>query len=112
MTMDGVGGGTQDISWQRYNGVRRSKFYADGEEFSSDRDLRGHDRDRGSVGRRYQGVKDRRENLWTEITKDLVIKEAIEKMGYDFEETDYFYYIIAYLRYVCFPFPSNMPCPF
>src|ERR1700760_1541931 len=24
--MDGIGGSTQDITWQRYNGVRRSKF--------------------------------------------------------------------------------------
>lgn len=24
--MDGVGGGSQEITWQRYNGVRRSKF--------------------------------------------------------------------------------------
>lgn len=105
VTMDGVGGGSQDISWQRYNGVRRSKFVADGEEYTSDRDL--HDSQKGRVGRRYHGVKDRRENLWTEITKDLVIKEAIEKMGYDYEETDYFYYVIAYLRYVCPPFSSR-----
>ena len=28
--MDGVGGGSQEISWQRYNGVRRSKFMPDG----------------------------------------------------------------------------------
>jgi hypothetical protein len=38
--------------------------------------------------------------LWTEVTKDLVVKEAIHEMGYEFEETDDFYYIIAYLRYV------------
>ncbi|KAK2756565.1 hypothetical protein FQN54_005458 [Arachnomyces sp. PD_36] len=99
VTMDGVGGGTQDISWQRYNGVRRSKFIADGEEYSDRGVARNHDRDHGRVGRRYEGVKDPRDNLWTEITKDLIVKEAIEKMGYDFEETDYFYYIIAYLRY-------------
>ena len=29
-----------------------------------------------------------------------VIKEAIEESGYDFEETDQFYYVMEYLRYV------------
>lgn len=97
--MEGVGGGSQEVTWQRYNGVRRSKFMADGDEFGSD--FGG-----GQLvpsGPRYQGVKDKKENMWTEITKDLVVKEAIEEMGYDFEETDYFYYIIAYLRYVSLP---------
>ena len=40
--------------------------------------------------------------MWTELTKDLVIKEAIDEMGYDYEETDNFFYVIEYLRYVCF----------
>jgi len=30
-----------------------------------------------------------------------VSREAIEQLGYDFEETEFFYYIIQYLRYVC-----------
>jgi len=37
--------------------------------------------------------------MWTEITKDLVIREAIEEMGYEYEETEFFYYIMTYLRY-------------
>lgn len=35
--------------------------------------------------------------LWTEITKDLVAREAIEEMGYQYEETDFFYYVFEYL---------------
>ncbi|KAL2852184.1 hypothetical protein BJX68DRAFT_61133 [Aspergillus pseudodeflectus] len=53
---------------------------------------------RGKVARRYVGVKDRKERLWTEITKDLVVKEAIERAGYEYEEMDSFYYIFANLH--------------
>lgn len=42
----------------------------------------------------------RARELWTEITKDLVKKEAIETMGYQYEETDEFFYVMDYLRYV------------
>ena len=35
--------------------------------------------------------------LWTEITKDLITADAIRDMGYQFEETDHFYYIFEYL---------------
>lgn len=129
--MDGVGGGSEEITWQKYNGVRRSKFIPERErerveikerqaeperttgleiEISSKR------RDRGTTyEREYERIEessDRRvgiprpplkprvgEGLWTEITKDLVVREAIERSGYDFEETEYFYYILTYLRY-------------
>ncbi|EDP51644.1 hypothetical protein KXX16_009381 [Aspergillus fumigatus] len=53
----------------------------------------------GRIGRRYIGVKDQRDRLWTEITKDLVVREAIERAGYEYEETDSFYYIFSYLGY-------------
>ncbi|KAL2822198.1 hypothetical protein BDW59DRAFT_107301 [Aspergillus cavernicola] len=56
------------------------------------------DTPRGKVGRRYIGVKDRRDRLWTEITKDLVVREAIERAGYEYEETDGFYYIFSNLH--------------
>jgi ankyrin repeat protein len=49
---------------------------------------------------RYESRKKEGDGLWTEITKDLVVKEAIEELGYDFEETDNFFYIMNYLRYV------------
>ncbi|KAG9388937.1 DoH domain containing protein [Pyrenophora tritici-repentis] len=37
--------------------------------------------------------------MWTEITKDLVIREAIDSMGYACEETDDFFYVMEYLQY-------------
>ncbi|KAA8647094.1 uncharacterized protein ATNIH1004_005777 [Aspergillus tanneri] len=73
----------------------RSKFTMSDERLS-DGDA---DYDRGKIGRRYVGVKDRRERLWTEITKDLVVKEAIERMGFECEETVSSYYIFSYLQY-------------
>jgi len=44
-------------------------------------------------------VKPRKKDMWTEVTKDLVIREAIEEVGYPYEETDDFYYIMEYLQY-------------
>jgi len=38
--------------------------------------------------------------MWTELAKDLVIKEAIIEMDYRYEETDNFFYVIEYLQYV------------
>ncbi|KAJ6110515.1 hypothetical protein N7486_002750 [Penicillium sp. IBT 16267x] len=42
--------------------------------------------------------KERRDERWTEITKDLVVRDAIEQLGYEFEETRMFYYIFSYLE--------------
>ena len=101
--MDGAGGGAQEITWQRYNGVRRSKFMPDGsdEGYGSEVARAGPaPAAGGEIGRRYAGAKDPREGMWTEITKDLVVKEAITEAGYEFEETDDFFYIMAYLKYV------------
>jgi predicted DNA-binding protein len=38
--------------------------------------------------------------MWTEVTKDLVIREAIDHMGYSCEETEDFFYVMEYLKYV------------
>ncbi|MCJ1258794.1 hypothetical protein MMC24_006627 [Lignoscripta atroalba] len=93
--MEGIGGANQEVTWQRYNGVRRSKFNADEDIYSGEiEEPRGLDR-----GRRFVGVKPKTETMWTEITKDLVVKEAIDGMGYDYEETEFFYYVMEYLRY-------------
>ncbi|KPM38171.1 hypothetical protein AK830_g8420 [Neonectria ditissima] len=43
--------------------------------------------------------QEKRKQMWTEITKDLVTREAIEELGYDFEETDQFFYVMEYLGY-------------
>ncbi|EON65735.1 hypothetical protein W97_04974 [Coniosporium apollinis CBS 100218] len=89
--MDGAGGGSQEITWQRYNGVRRSKFIAEDEVYDS------------GFGATPSGpparARPRASDMWTEITKDLVIKDAIEEMGFDYEETEYFFYVMEYLRY-------------
>ena len=94
--MEGIGGASQEVTWQRYNGVRRSKFIADEEIYNGEaEEPRGLDR-----GRRFVAQKPKTETMWTEITKDLVVKDAIEGMGYDYEETEFFYYVMEYLRYV------------
>ena len=77
--MDGVGGASAEVTWQKYCGVRRSRFIPD--------------RDRKTD-------VEKRAEMWTEITKDLVIREAIEEMGYEYEETEWFFYISTYMRYV------------
>jgi hypothetical protein len=46
-------------------------------------------------------------DVWTEISKDFIVREAIEELGYDYEENDYFYYILVYLRSVCISHPSG-----
>jgi hypothetical protein len=111
--MDGVGGGSPEVTWQRYNSVRRSNFHADGNEYGGDWEVGPPRVDGGEIGRRYEGVKEPQDRLWTEITKDLVSREAIEKTGYEFEETEYSYYIFVYMNYVSFRglFPSILCLP-
>lgn len=58
---------------------------------ASDKEL-----DRKRIG--AQVVKERRDERWTEIAKDLVVREAIERLGYEFEETRTFYYVFSYLE--------------
>lgn len=122
--MEGVGGAKEEVTWQRYNGVRRSKFIPDGAgevEVFSERE-RERDREREKErevvetrelvvdtrdrGRRFVAEKSKEDVMWTEITKDLVIREAIEAVGFDFEETEFFFYVMEYLRYVSLPFVS------
>ena len=146
--MDGVGGGGAEVTWQRYNGVRRSKFLPESDGgaalsspsasepalplsdrerdrlsvqiYDSDRD---RSRDRGRE-REVEEIHDRRisiressrpaakrkeKEMWTEITKDLVCREAIEKHGYNYEETDDFFYVMEYLRYVSWKLLSPLP---
>lgn len=59
----------------------------------------------GHGGRRFEAQEDRRDRLWTEITKDLVSEEAIKEKGYEFEETETAYFVMEHLRYVCPPPP-------
>ncbi|KAL1998230.1 hypothetical protein VTN02DRAFT_6572 [Thermoascus thermophilus] len=97
VTFDLIGGPSQEICWQRHKGGRRSSFVTEGDDSSSSDN--GNNRELGRIGRRYIGVKEKRDKLWTEITKDLVVREAIERAGLEYEETEHFYYIFEYLRY-------------
>ncbi|KAL7620946.1 hypothetical protein AAE478_008257 [Parahypoxylon ruwenzoriense] len=130
--MEGMGGGAAEVTWQRYNGVRRSKFIPEREETPTSavsEPVRGREpsreRERLSVqiydkreksrdrDVEVEEIQDRRisirnddripprkrSEMWTEITKDLVLREAIERLGYEYEETDWFFYIMQYLRY-------------
>jgi hypothetical protein len=56
----------------------------------------------GRGGRRYRGIPNKRDRLWTEITKDLVVREAIERVGLEYDESEDFYYVFEKLRYVRF----------
>jgi len=58
-----------------------------------------------------QVSKDQRDERWTEITKDLVVREAIERLGYEYEETRTFYYIFSYLEPVSQVNPSLLAIP-
>ncbi|RLL98133.1 hypothetical protein CFD26_106742 [Aspergillus turcosus] len=91
----GNGSAEQEMRRERRVSTKRSRSMNNRERLSDEN----IDRKRGQIGRRYIGVKDKRDRLWTEITKDLVVKEAIERAGYEYEETDSFYYIFSYLRY-------------
>lgn len=110
--MEGIGGASQEITWQRYNGVRRSRFSTEEDSFVGAHAMIVGDEhmkksktiDTRDRGRRF--VAEKEDVMWTEITKDLVIKEAIEEMGLDYEETEFFFYVMVYLRYVC---PSFLP---
>lgn len=114
--MEGIGGAKEEVTWQRYNGVRRSKFIAeeDGRGYSGGGELVRQEEvviDNRDQGRRFVAQKDRKDAMWTEITKDLVSKEAIDETGYDYEETEFFFYVMVYLRYVSLLSPHINPPP-
>jgi len=44
--------------------------------------------------------KDGSQGRWTEVAKDLVIRDAIENMGYEYQENEKFFYVMEYLRFV------------
>ncbi|KAK3899364.1 hypothetical protein C8A05DRAFT_18186, partial [Staphylotrichum tortipilum] len=134
--MDGAGGASAEVTWQKYSGVRRTRFIPEREEKGSavssttsvtdlrpapaererrlsvqivDKGGRGVSRERGleieKVTDRRLSIRastpppTRRSETWTEITKDLVCREAIEELNYEFEETEFFYYVVEYLSH-------------
>ena len=105
----------EDIVFERETGGRRALDGVRRSERHEDEEVRElaiiDTRDKG---RRFEAQKSKKDRMWTEITKDLVSEEAIKEVGYEFEETDEFYYVMEYLRYVssCLllppsPFPSS-----
>ncbi|KAJ5146329.1 uncharacterized protein N7515_000893 [Penicillium bovifimosum] len=51
----------------------------------------------GRIAQQVTETKETRNDRWTEIAKKLVVREAIEQMDYEYEETKGFYYIFSYL---------------
>lgn len=118
--MDGVGGGATETNWSKYSGVRRTQFIPERDEapvsvprepsprpsrpresvtWDREREIQidiERNRDRKIPQAPPQATKD----MWTEISKDLVTREAIEQMGYDYEDSPMFYYVMNYLQYV------------
>lgn len=124
--MEGIGGASTDTKWSKYSGVRRTQFIPERDEIitvpkqpspppAPKRErlsVSVYDREREID---IEKITDRRvtrsphqpsrpppKEMWTEITKDLVCREAIEQMGYSWEETEHFFYVMEYLRYVSF----------
>ena len=86
------------------DGVRRSERVEEEES----RELTVIDTRSAEIGRRFEAEKSKKDRMWTEITKDLVSMEAIKERGYEFEETEKYYYVMEYLRYVCLQFPLTL----
>lgn len=43
----------------------------------------------------------KRKPIFTEVSKDLIVRKAIERAGYEYEEKSDFYRIFEFLRHVC-----------
>lgn len=91
----------EDIVFERETGGRRALDGVRRSERREEEEVRElaiiDTRDKG---RRFEAEKSKKDRMWTEITKDLVSEEAIKEVGYEFEDTDEFYYVMEYLRYV------------
>lgn len=104
--MDGAGGASAEVSWKKYSGVRRTRFIPDRDDDVVDDSPR---KSRDSLSVRIVDTKksDRRVSVrpppvptletWTEITMDLVNREALKRMGYPFEQRPPFFYVMQYL---------------
>ncbi len=107
-----------DIIFERERGGRRElEGVHRGNDRYSEEDysgalIRSSERDREMVGPpvRYEARQERKDRLWTEITKDLVSEEAIREKGYEFEEAETSWFVMEHLRYVCV-FPVLFPLP-
>ena len=89
---------------RHFDGVRRSERVEEEES----RELTVVDTRSAEIGRRFEAEKSKKDRMWTEITKDLVSLEAIKERGYEYEETEKYYYVMEYLRYVRLQFPLTL----
>ena len=90
------------------DGVRRSEHVEEEES----RELTVVDTRTAEIGRRFEAEKSKKDRMWTEITKDLVSLEAIKERGYEYEETEKYYYVMEYLRYVSLQLPLTLAFAF
>lgn len=67
------------------------------------------DTGRGKRGNTSVSKSVSKDERWTEITKELVVREAIERMGYEHEEMRHSYYIFSYLEPVRFHHLTVLP---
>lgn len=100
----------EDIVFERETGGRRALDGVRRSERREEEEIRDlaiiDNRDKG---RRFEAQKSKKDRMWTEITRDLISEEAIKEVGYEFEETEEFYYVMEYLRYVsAFILPSHI----
>ncbi|KAK8219804.1 hypothetical protein M8818_000778 [Zalaria obscura] len=93
----------------------RRRGMRNGQPFYDELDFYERDREDGRVERDFEVTQRRsasakpdnrrasgrqtKKDMWTEVTKDLVIKEAIEELGYEYDETEYYFYVMEYLKY-------------
>ena len=87
----GSGSGIDSSSQEGIKYRQSDEDYASGFETAIDQD------ESSTLKQRRKGVK------WTEIKKDLVSQEALRESGKEYEVTEESYYVMEYLRYVCFP---------
>ncbi|PHH51426.1 hypothetical protein CFIMG_005016RAa [Ceratocystis fimbriata CBS 114723] len=122
--MDGAGGSSAEVTWHGYKGLRRARFIHDPEQEAEEEVLRrsrpgsrarSGEREgnkRGEQGRERGRERGRRpditttsikpsrrqrEESWIEIPKKIVNRAALRAHEYDFEETEAFFYVKAYL---------------
>ncbi|PKS09403.1 hypothetical protein jhhlp_004018 [Lomentospora prolificans] len=108
--MDGAGGASAEVSWQKYSGVRRTRFIPEREDdivqapVMEERPRKSRDslsvhivEEKKKSDRRVARPAQPTMETWTEITMDLVNREAIKRMGYPFEQRPPFFYVMQYL---------------
>ncbi|CAI4211038.1 unnamed protein product [Parascedosporium putredinis] len=113
--MDGAGGASAEVSWKKYSGVRRTQFIPErdddvlyGQPLATMEEPSRRSRDSLSIHIVDEKKKSERRVIrpsqpipsretWTEITMDLVNREALKRMGYPFDQRPPFFYVMQRL---------------